>query len=326
MFTRTLTLLAVFAAPRLALAQDAIPSPQHQAEGNAAEARGGSNEPSANPWPAHAWELPALQVRGARSSPLREEDRVGSYGQPRWTANRRFPTTRVYVVPAGKFEFEWWNRWQAPLEHIVGSCGEDDCTGRKLKTQYEFEMGLGYHLQLDLYLQTVQDGPTSPTVIDEEKFEVRWALADWGVIPGNPTLYLEWARHSADVDFLEAKLLFGGEIATGWHWGANLVGEFGLGGGLEKAYQIALGLSRTISDECFSLGLETKFELANERGQDFGHTREFLVGPSLSWSPVPPAHILFAPLIGFENVAGEGGADSETEARFEGWFIAGWTI
>src|SRR5207244_1600322 len=43
------------------------------------------------------YDLPAVTVSGARASDLREEDRVGTYGQPRWTATRRFPNTRVYV-------------------------------------------------------------------------------------------------------------------------------------------------------------------------------------------------------------------------------------
>lgn len=321
---RTLLLsCSLLVTPLLAAAQDAIPSPEHAAAEHAAEARqvqAPAGEGDASQYPAHAWELPALQVRGRAESPLREEDRIGSYQQPRWTASRRFPTTRVYVVPAGKFEFEWWNRWQAPLEHIVGSCSADACTGRKLKSQYEFEMGLGHHLQLDLYLQTVQDGPTSPITFDEEKFEVRWALADWGVIPGNPTLYLEWARHNGDVDFLEGKILLGGEMAVGWHWGLNLVMEAGLGGANEKAYQVAGGLGHTFIDEVLSLGLEAKFELANDEDTSFGHSKEVLGGPSLSWSPVPPMRVLFSPLFG---VALE---DGDSEGIFEGWLIAGWTL
>jgi hypothetical protein len=166
----------------------------------------------------------------------------------------------------------------------------------------------------------VQDGPTSPITIDEEKFELRYALADWGVIPGNPTLYLEWARHNADVDFLEGKILLGGEIAPGWHWGFNLVMEAGLGGANEKEYQAAGGVSRTLLDEVLSLGLEAKFALANDDETDFGHTKEFLAGPSLSWSPIPPAHVLFTPLFGVEA------ADGESEGIFQGWLIVGWTI
>jgi len=51
-----------------------------------------------------------VTVEGERVPELFEEQRIGSYQQPRWTATRRFPTTRVYVVPEGKVEFEYWLR------------------------------------------------------------------------------------------------------------------------------------------------------------------------------------------------------------------------
>src|SRR3954467_1130618 len=65
---------------------------------------------SAQPEHLRTFELPAVTVVGEKQSDLREEDRVGSYAQPRWTATRRFPSTRVYVVPEGKLEFEYWLR------------------------------------------------------------------------------------------------------------------------------------------------------------------------------------------------------------------------
>ena len=315
-----------------AFAQDAMPSPQHAAE----HGQEGSEAAGDSEYPVHSWDLPAIEVAGHRASRLREEDRIGSYEQPRWSAIRRFPTTRVYVVPAGKMEFEWWNRWEAPLAHLVGTCGSEDvdgdpltpdervCEGRKIKSQYEFEMGLGHRLQLDLYLQTVQkigDGPGQGGIhFDEEKFELRYALANWGVIPGNPTLYLEWARHNDDVDFLEAKFLLGGEMGVGWHWGFNLIAEHGLGGANEAEYAAAVGVGRTLSDEQFSLGIEGKAAFANDETTSFGHGKEFLGGPSLAWNPVPPMHVLLTPLFGVEL------ADGESEGRFEGWLITGWTF
>ena len=46
---------------------------------------------------------------------LHEEERIGSYGQPRWTAHRRFPTTRVYVqriaVKRDLYSSEVSKRW-----------------------------------------------------------------------------------------------------------------------------------------------------------------------------------------------------------------------
>src|ERR1041385_923834 len=45
----------------------------------------------------HAWELPPIIVVGEKAPELHEEEKIGSYAQPRWTADRRFPETRVYV-------------------------------------------------------------------------------------------------------------------------------------------------------------------------------------------------------------------------------------
>src|SRR4051794_15727382 len=69
-----------------------------------------STTPPAQPEHLRTFELPAVTVVGEKPSDLREEDRVGSYGQPRWTATRRFLGTRVYVEPEGKIEFEYWLR------------------------------------------------------------------------------------------------------------------------------------------------------------------------------------------------------------------------
>jgi hypothetical protein len=43
----------------------------------------------------HTWEMPPVDVFG--KAPLVEEDRIGAYAQPRWTAHRRLSETRVYV-------------------------------------------------------------------------------------------------------------------------------------------------------------------------------------------------------------------------------------
>jgi hypothetical protein len=41
---------------------------------------------------------------------LMEDQLVGDNQQPAWTSQRRFPTTRIYVLPPWQFEVEqWWN-------------------------------------------------------------------------------------------------------------------------------------------------------------------------------------------------------------------------
>ncbi len=235
-----------------------------------------------------SWEKPAVVVEGERISPYHEEELIGSYEQPRWTAHRRFVGTRVYVRPAGQFDFEQWFRWKNK---------KDD--PNELVTQSEFEFGLGYRVQLDYYLIT-RNTEGEDTKIDNA-IEIRYALADWGKLWGNPTVYLEWISKDQDPDVVETKLLLGGDIVPGWHWGTNFVWEQETGGSRESVYEFTAGLSQTLLDDRFSWGLETKLEWADEQGSRGDYSEDFRLGPSFQWRPQPQMHIDFAPLIGLTS-------------------------
>ena len=130
---------------------------------------------------------------------------------------------------------------------------------------------------------------------------MRWAFADWNKIPGNPTVYFEWKNENAAPDHVEAKLLLGGQLASGWHWGSNLVWEHELGGPQENSNEWTVGVSHTVRDTKFDLGVETQLALVNSLGAggvrgDF--ETQFFVGPSLQFRPLPQMHIDVAPLIG----------------------------
>src|SRR5262249_8339253 len=86
----------------------------------------------------HTWEVPPIDVYG--KAPLNEEDRIGDYAQPRWTTHRRFGETRVYVIPKGTVEFEYWFSPELPKD------GET-----AFESQYEVEFGLPHRFQIDLY-------------------------------------------------------------------------------------------------------------------------------------------------------------------------------
>jgi hypothetical protein len=236
------------------------------------------------------YELPAVNVVGQKPGELREEDRVGPYNQPRWTATRRFPNTRIYVIPEGKLEGELW---------FIPRFRKDGSTdGRYLA---EIEYGLPYRFQLDLYyrLDVNRDGDGQ----NGAQVELRWALADWGKIWGNPTLYAEYIYHEHDPEAVEFKLLLGDELAPRWHWGVNLVGEFETGGEREYVYEIDGGLSYTLFDEKFSVGAETKIEFATTQGGRGDYETSVLVGPSMQWRPIPRLSINFAPLFGVSEDA-----------------------
>jgi hypothetical protein len=236
------------------------------------------------------YDMPPVQVYG--KEPLREDDRIGDYAQPRWTADRLFSETRVYVIPKGKVEFEYWSIPETAR----------DGGGTEMANMYEVEFGLPGRLQLDLYAVSNKQGVSGPMAFDEQKVELRYAFADWDKIWGNPTLYVEYSYHNNDYSQLEGKILLGGNITSGWHWGSNLVLEHTLGGNQENSNEWTVGVSHTIRDRKFALGAETQVVILNgldpvtrERNV---FSKEFLLGPSLQVRPLPQMHIDVASLFG----------------------------
>jgi len=265
-------------------------------------------EPVTQPQPIEqryrTWEYPVIQVTAPRIPALREESLIGSYEQPLWTATRRFPTTRVYIVPEGKMEVEYW------LRTTVNKDGTTD-----YRSLYEVEFGLPNRFQLDIYYRTDQTG-NDGEIYNSEQLELRYALADWGKLPGNPALYLEWIRHDKrdEPDQIEPKILFGGELAQRWHWGVNFVAECQTGGDLAREYQFCSGLSYAVRDYKLALGGECKAAFTDTK-EDRGNFEDSIVlGPSLQYRPFPQMTMNFAPLFGVTS-------DSPTA---QVWFNTGW--
>jgi hypothetical protein len=263
-------------------------------------------QPSAASQPAeeggmtHPWRMPAVTVYG--QSGLREEERIGTYAQPLWTADRRFAETRIYVRPEGSLQFEWWyipnvNR-KGPTDFV---------------TQFEVEFGLGYRLQLDLYLNPNWTGSGGATRV-AEAIELRYALADWGKIWGNPTFYIELTHQDKGPEQLEMKILFGGELAPRWHWGWDLTYQRDMGGDNENTYETTAGLSYTLLDNRFDVGAEFKLQENEFRGSR-GHFHDnILIGPSIQFRPLARMHIDFAPLIGLTHES----------AALQAYVVVGW--
>ena len=290
-------ILCALSASSLALADDAVTT----------RAPAPATTASAETKAVHSWEMPALIVEGRPDGALREEDRIGSYGQPRWTARRRFTEARAYVVPEGQIEFEYWL--------VLKERRNGQPTQRK--QIYEVEIGLPYRFQLDLYQVWEKDGAHQPQEMSETKFEIRWALANWGEIWFNPTLYAEWVSANGDYDSVEGKLLLADEIAPRWHWAANFVYERKLGGDEFVSREVIGAISYSVLDEKFSVGAEAKFTWEDTEETRGNYKRDQLIGPSIQYRPLPQMHLDLAYLI---NTAPE----DKSSTRSKTTFIAGW--
>lgn len=274
--------LPAFAAP---LKMTDIANPAN--EGYAPATQRVANAPPAPAQRLRSWELPPVQVVGEQPSELREEDRVGSYGQPRWTADRRFTGTRTYVIPENKIEFEYWLKPEVP-QHGGPTAFE---------SLYEVEIGLPHRFQLDLYY--IQDwlgnGNHHTT---GQAIEMRYALANWGKIWGNPAFYIEYTFLEDQPDRVEGKLLLTDQLAPRWHWGLNLSFETAIAGIRDREYELTGGISYTLIDEKLSVGGEFEASLLDTKDRRGNFNNEVKIGPSIQWRPLPQIHIDFAPLVG----------------------------
>ncbi len=232
--------------------------------------------------------MPPVTVVGEQVSPYREEDRIGTYNQPRWTADRRFPGVRTYVIPENEVEFEYWFRADVPRKGAA-----------EIQHIFELSFGLPYRFQLDLYGIARTEG-NEKTFFDQA-IELRYAFADWGKIWGNPALYIEYINRDQSPDKVEGKLLLAGEFAPRWHWGQNFLMEAEVGGQREYEYGWTGGVSYTLIDEKLSIGVEAQFSLFDLHGHRGTYRDETFIGPSIQFRPSPKMHLNIVPLIGVDH-------------------------
>lgn len=198
--------------------------------------------------------------------------KVGPYGQPLWTTIRMFPSTRVYVMnPPGTAMYEKWfdirQRRNGPAQ---------------IRMRDEFTFGLGNRLQLDLYSHTVYDGENGDKTFKWRGFswELRYALADWGKIWGNPTLYYEMKMLDGRWG-IEPKLLLGDRVGERGVWGFNAIYEGNLASTKEERepeYAYTASYANIINND-LSVGVSHMF-----RYNDFaGGSQEWYLGPLLQY-------------------------------------------
>ncbi|RYD25648.1 MAG: hypothetical protein EOP86_27030 [Verrucomicrobiaceae bacterium] len=245
-----------------------------------------------------------MTITSTGQSLLAEEANSGSYGQPEWTQHRRFGTTRVYIQK---------DPWEVGLEQWWRNRAYNDRSPQQ-RFMSELEIGLPGRFQLDLYHNFIhEDGDTH---WDETAVELRHALADWGKIWGNPTLYLEYAFVNNDFggDVLESKILLGDDFGKGWHWGLNFIFETEMSQERAKEVSIAGGLSKTIIDEVLSAGVEFQWKHETVAGERSSAEVQFEIGPSIQTRIGKSAHLDLVALAGC----------TDDGPRLESFVIFGW--
>ena len=239
-----------------------------------------------------ATRLPDVNV--IATVPLQEDYPLGDNHQPEWTARRRFLTTKVYVQPP----------WQVEAE--IGYNGTIQRMGEPLHLfQQEIEIGLPHRFQLDVEnvnanFKGDEDGSGKWQHVSDS-LELRYALADWGKIPLNPTLNLEWKLNDGEADAFEFNVLLGEEFCARWHWGANLFYEQQVGDDRVREFAISQAISYTLIDQKLSAGAEMKFSSESDKDTRDNPENRLLMGPSFQWRPTRRTHLDVVPLFGVND-------------------------
>lgn len=260
---------------------------------------------------------------------------IGPYQQPRWSSRGRFSTgTDAYVIP--------------PYEVVV-DVDYQATIPRHGKTVHlytqEFEIGLPYRFQL-AYENNVQTR-YGHTQVTSQTAEARYALADWGKIPLNPTLFAEYKfgvgkdygrQEDPDdplhtlPDAFEFRLLFSEELCSKVQWVLNIFHEQDLGGDREWETGFSQALTYAVNGEHLKVGVEMQYIYATEHGGRSQSEQEFDIGPSFAWKPTAHSRLDLAALFGttsdspsakifaifsyaFGKVEDEGGAPVSTRNR-----------
>ena len=223
-----------------------------------------------------------------------DRDLVGPYGQPQWTTQRPFSTARSYVLPAGMMQFEQWVR---------------PTYNKGVKPEYrfleEYAIGLPGRFQLDVYERwNVEADPTTNNEKANHEgvqIELRYALADWGVIPLNPTLYAEWVERGGPQDKpdkYEIKLLLSDEILPNLYYASNIIMEQEVAGELENELGWSNAFSTTVIERKLLAGVECLWQGQNLHGSRNDRTSQFTIGPSMQYRPTNRTYINFVSLFG----------------------------
>lgn len=192
----------------------------------------------------------------------------------------------------------------------------------------ELELGLPYRFQLAFELD--EEHQNGRSQIPFTTIEGRWALANWGKIPLNPTLLVEYdigtgkqypvqpgqnaeqegggdpigdvVRQQASVpDSYELRLLLGQEIGTSIEFAGNIFFAQDLWADREREIGFSTASSFAVRGEALKVGLETSYQNVSRPGARSKAQNIFELGPSFTVKPSPHTRIDLAPLFGVTN-------------------------
>ncbi len=248
----------------------------------------------------------------------------GAYGAPGAFSRSRFsPITNGYVLPPGEVF--------AALIY-QGDYDSRDPSDNRL-TQ-EIEVGIPY--RFGLAIENQQEFFDGDAVNASTSIEGRWALADWGKIPLNPTLFAEYKFGTGRIlheegpeeemddenvdpeeeemmmreeearmrqnrpDAYEFRLLLSEEITKNVQWAFNAFLENETTGdrGREWGFAQSIQTPLFLPRERFKVGLEMQYKNFTVKDTRGDPINTFVIGPSFSYKPTARMRFDVSPLFG----------------------------
>ena len=215
-------------------------------------------------------ELPELDVSGRPWG----GDIVGPYNQPRWSARGRFSAdTDVYVLPPYSLFLDLdyhgtFPRHRGKPDHVFVQ---------------EIELGLPHRFQVAWeFYQELINGQLQ---LQQTLIQARYAFANWGKIPLNPTILGEYkwglGTNFSDTgdtgegeshgprrvsDSYELRLLLGQEIGKLIEFAGNIFFEQAVNGVREREMGFSTAWSYALRGEALKVGVETSDANESEHG------------------------------------------------------------
>jgi len=279
------------------------------------------------------------QVAGAEEVVVTGDDIRSAYGAPGAFSRTRFtPLTTAYVLPPWQFYFGEIYEGDAfqhgPPDHLF--------------TQ-ELEMGLPgrFGVAAETQLERFNDGGGFETV----SLEGRYALADWGKIPLNPTIFVEYKfgvgpiRHEEippppgggemeagppqRPNAYEVRLLLAQEFCNRWEWAMNMFFEKENTGdrGREWGFAQSIVTPILLPREQLKVGVEMQYKNFTVKDTRGNAENSFVIGPTVAYRITKNTRFDVSALFGcneesphaqifaaFSWLLGPGGGEEEAEA------------
>jgi hypothetical protein len=266
---------------------------------------------------------PALRAQTVQSEPLviTGEEVPSSYGAtPGFSRSRFSNLTQAYVLPPGAVfagliyqgDAQKFNR-------------PDHMLTQEIEIGLPNRFGIAFENSIENFRGRTQDRTFSA--------ELRYALADWNVIPLNPTIFVEYKVGLGDIlhdegppaplgkgeavaflmehkplpDAVEVRFLFAQDFNNNVEWAANIFVEQEIGGdrGREVGFAQSVMFPVLLPKERLKVGAEMQYTSFTDSGlRDAGASSpRVIIGPTVAWKPTKNTRLDVSPLFGVTDDA-----------------------